>query len=150
VQKERKYKILILITDGEDHEGEVLRQARLAYQEGIKIFTVGIGKTTGVPIPNLQNGSKKGYKKTRDGEVVVSQVDEDLLKNIAAATGGRYYHVVSGDWGITGIYESVNDLEKKELTNKMVTVYDDKYQFILIFAFLFLIAELLIPERVKP
>ncbi len=146
-QKELKYKVLILITDGEDHEGEVLKFAEMAKERGVVIFTIGIGKKEGEPIPLKDDkGQSKGYKKDKHGNVIVSRLDEGLLKKIAALTGGQYAHVVSGDWGLSKIYKNISAMEKKELKSKMITVYEEKYQVFLAIGVLLLLLEVFVSE----
>ena len=81
--------------------------------------------------------------------MVVSKLDEQLLKQIAAVTDGQYSRVVSGDWGLYRIYEKISALDKKELKSKMITIYEEKYQYILFFAILFLFLEFFLRERFK-
>jgi Ca-activated chloride channel homolog len=149
-QKERKYKVLILITDGEDHIGNIAALAQRANEDGIKIFTIGIGKQEGEPIPlRDKKGKKIGYKKDKQGNVVITRLNEEVLNKIASITGGQYYHVVSGDWGLYKIYEKIRAMDKKELKSKMTTVYEEKFQYILIFAILLLLLEFFMSDRKK-
>lgn len=148
VHGEMKHKALILITDGEDHEGSVLEEAKAAVEEGIKIFTVAVGKLSGVPLPLLDaKGHTEGYKKNKKGEVIVSKVDFALLKEIAELSGGAYLHVTHGAWALGELYEHIASFEKKDLENTLVTIHDDKYQYLLWIAMLLLALEFLIVER---
>ncbi len=131
-QGETKYKTLILITDGEDHEGEALQQAELAAKEGIRIYTVGLGHKEGAPIPLLDDrGQVTGYKKDAQGKVVMSRVADKSLKQIAKITQGAYIHGLQGGWNLKGIYDMISSLEKKGIESKLVIMYEDRYQFIL-------------------
>jgi Ca-activated chloride channel family protein len=147
-QKERKYKVLILLTDGEDHDSDPLGAAEEAAAEGIRIYTIGIGSLQGEPIP-LRNarGSVEGYKKDREGEVVVSRLDETTLQKIALTTGGKYYHATSGEMELDRIYDEISKMEKKELEGKLMTQYEDRYQVFLFLSMVFLTVEFLISER---
>jgi len=148
--KEKKYKVLILITDGEDHEGAVLESAKKAKEQGVLVFTIGIGKAIGEPIPlKDKHGRGLGFKKDQSGNVVISKLNQGLLNKIAKETSGQYYRVSSGEWGLTKIYEQIKSLEKKELETKMITIYEEKYQYFLFFALLLLFLEFFIPERKK-
>ncbi len=147
-QKERKYKVLILLTDGEDHDSDPLGAAEEAAAEGIKIYTIGIGSIQGEPIP-MKNarGLVEGYKKDQEGGVVVSKLDETTLQKIALTTGGKYYHATSGEMELDRIYDEISKMEKKELEGKLMTQYEDRYQFFLLLSILLLSVEFVFSER---
>ncbi len=149
-QRERKYKVLLLITDGEDHEGEPLKSAEIAEKEGVVIHTVGIGSVKGVPIPLYnETGRNIGFKKDRDNQVVTSKLDELALEKIALQTGGKYYRATGGESELKKIYEEISKMEKKELASLKFSQYEDRFQYLLIFSIILLIIEVLIPERKK-
>jgi len=143
--KDRKHKVLILITDGENHEGDVMKQAEEAERQGVIIHSVGIGSPEGVPIP--QSGETGGFKKDRQGQVIMSKLDEVTLEKISLQTNGKYYRASSGEDELKKIYEDISRMEKKELGSLQYTQFEDRYQYLLIFVILLLIAETLIPER---
>jgi Ca-activated chloride channel family protein len=147
-EKERKYKVLILLTDGEDHDSDPLKAAEEAAAEGIRIYTIGIGSTQGEPVPiRNQRGEMTGYKKDQEGNVVVSKLDETTLQKIALATGGKYYHATSGEMELEKIYNDISKMEKKELEGKLMIQYEDRYQIFLLLSILLLTAEFFISER---
>ncbi len=147
-QKERKNKVMIIITDGEDFGGNIKSAVRDAKIQGVKIYTIGIGRPEGEPIP-LRNdrGDMIGYKKDERGELVLTRLDEQSLQDIAAETDGRYYHASAGEIALDQIYEDINSMDKKEQKGMMMTQYEDRYQYLLPFAVIFLGAEVLISER---
>lgn len=148
--KERKYKVLILITDGEDHGEDAVKIAEAADKEGLVIFTVGIGSPKGVPIPLYnERGNQIGFKKDRNGEVILTKLDELTLQKIALTTGGKYYRSTTGETKLARIYEEIFKMEKKELASMKFAQYEDRFQYVLFFAILFLMIELMISERVK-
>jgi Ca-activated chloride channel homolog len=150
-QKEREHKVLLLLTDGEDHQGGAVEAADEARKEGIKIYTVGIGSPNGEPIPVLdRTGTKVGYKKNEDGEVVVSKLDEETLQKIALATGGKYYNATPNEMELDRIFDEISKLEKKEQEGTLVTRYDDRYQWPLLLALALLVLEFFLSERKKP
>jgi len=150
-QKEKKHKVLLLLTDGEDHEGAAEDAAKEARKDGIKIYTVGIGSLAGEPIPVLdRKGNQVGFKKDEKGEVIVSKLDEMTLQTISLATGGKYYHATAGEMELDRIFSEISKLEKKELEGTLVTRYDDRYQWPLLIAMLLVLGEFFIPERKKP
>lgn len=145
---QKKYKTVILLTDGEDHNGNALKMAEKAASEGIKIFTIGIGSGAGEPIP-LRDGDGKiiGYKKDDSGQMVLSKLDEAALQNIASKTGGKYYRSSNTGIELEKIYREISSMEKKEFEDKSGYEYEDRYQFLLIIIIFLLITEFLILER---
>jgi Ca-activated chloride channel family protein len=149
-QQEKKHKVLLLLTDGEDHEGGAIEKAEEARQQGIKIYTVGIGNPEGEPIPILdRNGKQMGFKKDESGEVVVSRLDEVTLQKISLATGGKYFHATAGEIELDRIFDEVNSMEKKELEGALVTRYDDRFQWPLLLAIFLIVGEFFLSERKK-
>ncbi len=149
-ERERKHKVLILITDGEDHAGEPLKAAEIAEKEGVVIYTVGIGSVQGVPIPIYNEaGRNVGYKKDRNNQVVTSKLDEVTLEKIALQTGGKYYRASGGESELKKIYEEISKMEKKELASLKFSQYEDRFQYVLIFSIILLTAEVFISERRK-
>ncbi|HAR64301.1 MAG: hypothetical protein DKM50_02170 [Candidatus Margulisiibacteriota bacterium] len=146
--KERKYKVILLITDGEDLDNNALAAAKKAAREGVIIFTVGIGSVQGEPIPQLDNdGVKVGYKKDRNGTIIVSRLNEKLLKDIALTTEGGYYHASPAEFELDTIYKEIRSMDQKEIRSKLAEQYEDRYQYPLFLAFMLLLLELLISER---
>jgi Ca-activated chloride channel family protein len=149
-RKERKHKVLLLLTDGEDHNTNPLGAADAARKEGIKIYPVGIGNPEGEPIPIYNRRSERiGFKKDDEGNVVVSKMDETTLQKIALATGGKYYRATPSELELDKIYEDIAKMEKKELEGKLLLHYDDRFQWPLALALIFVIWEVFIPERVR-
>ncbi len=138
---------LILITDGEDTTGNPLEVAKKANEQGVKIYTIGIGKEGGVPIPD---GKQGGFKKDRKGEVVLTHLDEQSLQKIALETGGSYVRSVSGDLDLDKVYEDIQKkTEDKELKSGRQRRYEERYQWPLFLALLCLILEVLMSERIR-
>ncbi len=151
VSKERKHKVLILLTDGEDQDTKPLEAAEDARKEGVKIYTVGIGKPEGEPIPIYnQRGERVGFKKDDEGNVIISKMDETTLQKIALTTGGKYYRSTPSELELDKIYDDISKLEKKELEGKLLLQYDDRFQWPLALALMFVIWEVFVPERVRP
>jgi Ca-activated chloride channel family protein len=149
-QKERKYKVLILITDGEDHESDPLKAAEEAAEEGVIIYTIGLGSPQGVPIPVYDKyGNPAGFKKDRSGNVVTTKLDATTLQQIAYNTNGKYYISSSGEAELDEIYEEVSKLEKKELTSRQFSQYENRYQIFLALALLLFLVETFLPATVK-
>jgi Ca-activated chloride channel family protein len=148
--EERKHKVLILITDGEDHESDPIEASKEAEQEGVIIYTVGIGSPQGVPIPQYSgSGVQSGFKRDRSGSVVTTKLDVLTLQKIAYQTGGKYYLASTGEAELDEIYEEISQLEKKELVSKQFSQYEDRFQIFLVLGLLILMLEIFIPERKK-
>lgn len=144
----KKYKALIIITDGEDHQGDILKLAQRAKEENIKIFCIGIGSKEGELIPLVENGG--GFLKDRGGNVVKTRLNEDVLKEIARNTGGSYARAGKLDFGLDFIYDqNISKMEKQEFESKMVKYYDQRFQIPLFLAIVLLIAEFLVTNRKK-
>lgn len=147
-QMERKYKVMVLITDGENHGDDPLKIAEEAERQGVKIYTVGIGSVKGEPIPIVsETGVRQGFKKDRKGGVVVTKLDEITLEKIALQTGGKYYRATTGEAELDKIYDEISRMEKKQLASLQYSQFEDRFQYVLIFAILFLVIEMLLPER---
>lgn len=147
-QKERKYKVLILITDGENHGQDPLEVAKEAEKEGIQIYTVGIGTVKGEPIPLRDaQGNLSGFKKDNQGETVTSKLDEITLEKIALQTNGKYHRASAGEVELDDIYKEITQMEKKELGSMRFSQFEDRFQYPLGLAILILVLEVLYPER---
>ncbi|RPI02668.1 MAG: VWA domain-containing protein [Calditrichaeota bacterium] len=146
-QQERKHKALVLITDGEDHEGEVMRLAEEAERQGIIIYCVGIGSPQGEPIPQGELGS--AFKKDRSGQVVMTKLDEVTLEKIALQTGGKYFRASSGEVELAKIYDEIAAMEKKKLGSLQFSQFEDRFQYFVAVALLLVLLEFLLPERAK-
>jgi Ca-activated chloride channel family protein len=134
---------LIIITDGENQEGNPVEMAELAHQDGITIHTVGIGSTGGSPIM-LPNGN---MMKDKSGEIVMSRLDQNTLKRVATAGGGSATIASQSDLGLSGIFQNIKEMEKKELLSEEFRSYYEFFYIPLAFALILLIIDSLILER---
>ena len=148
-RKERTNKILILITDGEDHESEPLEWAKEAKKEGIIIYTVGIGSLEGVPIPENPSETGKGFKKSENGDIVISKLDEVTLEKIALETNGKYYRATPREAELDMIYDVISGMDKKELASLQFTQFEDRFQYFLIFSLFLIVVEFFISDRIS-
>jgi len=146
--KSKKHKVLIILSDGEDHQGSAIDEAKKAADEGVIIYTVGIGSENGVPIPMSRGTGDIVYKKDRNGNLVMTKLNPDILDRIARESKGRYFSAVS-DIDLSRIYSEISKLEKKDLGSKEMEMYEERYQIFLLIALLLLILEFLIPERIR-
>ncbi|MFA6357950.1 MAG: VWA domain-containing protein [Candidatus Omnitrophota bacterium] len=145
---QKKYKVLIIITDGEDHEGNPVQEALEARKEGISIFCVGIGTREGDLIPVEDESGQKVFLKDRQGNVIKSRLDESSLQKIALTTGGVYVRATNTEFGLDLIYrEKVSKMEKRELQSKMNKHYEERFQIFLWLALLLLMLEPFIGDK---
>ena len=139
---------MIIITDGENHEGNIMEAAQTAAEKGIKLFTIGMGSPEGSPIPLFDKyGRQTGYKTDRQGQIIVTKLDETTLQQLASAGNGIYIRASTGQDGLKRILDEINALEKQEIETKLFSEYEGRFQYFLAISILFLIFELLIPER---
>ena len=141
------HRALVLFTDGEDNDEGALAAAQKAADAGLKIFTIGIGSAEGTLITMADANGNSDYVRDEKGQVVKSHLNEKLLQDIAAATGGFYLPLRGADT-IGTLYErGLAPLPKSESKEKLVRRYHEQFQWPLTAAILLLIAELLLPER---
>ncbi|MBN2188866.1 MAG: VWA domain-containing protein [Chitinispirillaceae bacterium] len=146
--KERKYKVLVLITDGEDNEGSAVEAAKAAAAEGIIIYTVGVGSESGAPIPVSKGGGTVVYKKDKKGNLVMTRLDPLTLEKIAIEGHGKYFHAGT-DLDLSRIMAEIERMEKKELGSSRLNIYEERYQIFLFVALALLFIEFFIPERIR-
>ena len=146
---EKKYRVLLLITDGEDHEGNPLKAAEEAKKEGITVFCIGIGTRAGDLIPIKQDGRQQ-FLKDIQGNAVKSRLDEGRLQRIALAAGGSYVRSNRSEFGLELLYrEKLSQMEKRELEGKLAKRYEERFQIPLALALLLLLVEPGISDRRK-
>lgn len=143
---EGKSKAMVIITDGENHEDDAVSAAEEAAKAGVVIHTIGIGSPDGVPIP-VYSGGRMDYLKDTDGKIVITKLDEDILKKIAIATGGNYIRATNSNIGLDEIYGGISKMEKEELESKMFTEYNDQFQIFALITLVFLLIDFLVMDR---
>jgi len=145
---QRKYKVLILITDGENLEGDPFAEVQRAADEGVVIYTIGIGTPSGQPIPvKNEKGEVLGFKKDEGGRPVISRLDESALVEIARIGHGRYFRATQAEHEVRGIVDEIKSMEKKELQSKMMRQYLERFQLPLLLAILCFTGNALLLDR---
>jgi len=136
-RKGRKFKAIILITDGGEETEDALAAASEAKEEGVHIFPIGIGSTGGEPIPVRDSeGKPAGYKTDRQGKIVLSRLNAPVLQEVARLTDGTYYAVQGGTLELEGVLDRINRLEKKDLASRVYDLYEDRFPFFIAVALL--------------
>jgi len=142
-----KHKVLVIITDGETHDRDALEQARLAHDDGVIIYTLGIGTAAGKPVPEtVVNGKPVDFKK-RDGKIVMSRLNATLLRRIAERGGGSYYYYSGEEDVLERLYDRISRMGQKEFASRFKTMLNDIYQYPLAIGVLFLFVETAIGGR---
>ncbi len=143
-------RVVILLTDGEDHEGDPIAAAKELAASGIQVYAVGIGSGSGEPIPSYTaDGTLVGHMKDSDGRIVMTSLsaeNEETLKEIASITGGTYVRAEEGTVGVTQIRRELAKLQASEKKARRITVHENRFALVLLPAFLLLVFEALLPE----
>ncbi|MBW2332049.1 MAG: VWA domain-containing protein [Deltaproteobacteria bacterium] len=147
----KKYKVLILITDGENTAGaDPFKAAEKAKEKGVKVFCIGIGTPEGELITLTDDMGNKTFLKDSQGNVVKTRLDETTLQKVALTTGGSYVRSGATRFGLDLIYEEkLSKMEKREFESKLAKQFEERFQIPLTLAFLLLLGELFISERRK-
>ncbi len=144
---DHKNKAIIVISDGESHEDDPISAAQTAERAGIVIHTIGIGSPEGAPIPIYQRGVKTGFRRDRDGNTVITRLDEETLRRIASLSHGTYVRATTADLGLDKIFEEIKKMEKATYETQVFSNYESRFQYFLFLALLLLLLDTLIYER---
>lgn len=145
---DNKHKILVIITDGEELEGNAVKAAEEAARSGMKVYCVGVGTPEGELIPAVDERGERAYMADKQGAVIKTRMNEELLKKIAIMTGSSYVRATQSDFGLVLLYDkSISKLEKMDIETKMRKHYEERFQLFLALAVIFLFIEPLISER---
>lgn len=137
-----KSRAVIVITDGENHEDDAVAAAKQAAEYGIKVYTIGVGSAQGQPIP--KNGE---LMKDKDGNIVVTRLDEDTLREVAAAGNGAYVHAGNEEFGLNPIIDDIRSMEAEKYESVVFEEYDEQYMYFMGMALVLLVLEMLVGER---
>lgn len=135
--------MMVVLSDGEEHDAQALALAEEAARREIKVYTIGIGSSQGVPIPDPRRRGQ--WKKDAKGQPVLTRLNEDLLKDIASKTGALYYNASQGGFQLTKILDEIRDIERDSIGESEVVEYEQRYFIFLIVGLLLLILEWAMP-----
>ncbi len=142
------HRILIVFTDGEDHEGDLDANLERALEAGVRIYTVGFGSDDGVPIPDFDDrGRRRGFLRDDEGQIVTTRLEEEPLQRLAEATGGRYIRVTPRGGELAALSDELIGMEGREIEAEQVTQFDEQFQVFLGLGLILLFLEMLLPER---
>ncbi len=139
-------KAMIVITDGENHEDDAVGAATAAAEKGIVVHTIGMGLPQGGPIPVFRNG-QQDYRKDKDGNVVVTKLDESMLQQIAAAGKGIYVRANNSQVGLNTLFSEINKMETSEMESRVYSDYNDQFQYFIALGLFLIFIEFMILER---
>lgn len=141
-------KAIIIITDGESHDEQAIQSADEANKMGVFVHTLGMGLKKGGPIPIYNKyGNRTGYRKNREGNTIVSKLNENLLMQIANSGKGTYVRANNSKAGLSSLFAEINKMEKKEIGTMVFTQYKDRFQLFIGLALILLIADLILLGR---
>lgn len=131
-------KTIIVMSDGEDFEGDAIQAAKEANEKAVMVSTVGMGTTKGTVIPDYKNGKRVGLKKDEKGNTVMTHLNQDMLMQIAQAGGGSFTMAQGTYVNLYGLLDSIKNIDKKELDSQLYTDYEDQFQWFIGIGLLFL------------
>ncbi len=144
---EGKNKAILIITDGENHEDDAIKAAEAAAEKGITIHTIGMGSIDGAPIPVYKNGVREGFRKDKNGNTIMTKLNQQTLQEISAAGNGIFVRATNSDAGLNHVLDAIDKMEKKEFESKIYSDYEDQFQFFIAIALLLLLVEIFLTER---
>ena len=139
-------RIIVIISDGEDHEDDPVSAARNAREQGISIHTIGMGRPEGAPVP-VAGGVESRFLTDQEGNTVISRLDEATLRGIASAGEGMFVRAGSSGTGLELIMEEIEKMDKAEFDELVYTEYEEQFQYMAAIALLLLIIDFVILER---
>ena len=145
--EEQTNRVLFIISDGEDHSERAVKAVEDAVEEGIKIFTIGVGVAKGAPIPIKINGIIEAYKKDKNGDVVITKLNDKILSSIASKGNGAYINGSNTEDVVEFVTETLSQMDKKEFEAKQFADFKDQFQWFLGGAIFFLFLDLFFLER---
>tara|TARA_B100001250_G_scaffold72489_1_gene58955 strand:+ start:3816 stop:4847 length:1032 start_codon:yes stop_codon:yes gene_type:complete len=147
-QENNQNKAIIIITDGENHDEEAISSAKIAQEQNIYIHTLGMGLTKGGPIPIYNKyGSTSEFRKDREGNIIITKLNEKILKEIAQTGMGTYIRANNSKSGLSVLFDEINKMEKKEIGTMIFTNYKDRFQIFIGISLILLILNLIILQR---
>ncbi len=140
-------KAIVIISDGENHDGNVMEACKKANSKGVRIFTIGMGSEQGVRIPLVHNVNTKDFQRDREGNFIITRLNQEMLKDIANAGKGKYYHVNTTNFGMQAMLAEMNKLNKADSNEPVYSEYKEQFSGLIWMSLVLLVLELIILER---
>ena len=138
---------MLVIFAGENHEDDAIQAAKEAAENGMIIHTMGVGSSKGAPIPEYNNQNIQiDYKRDKEGSIVFSKMNEQMLQEVATAGNGKYFQLNQGTAEVNAVINELENMEQQEFEEHVFTDYEDQYQWFLAIALFFLLLEYFITE----
>ena len=148
IEDSDQYKVVVIVSDGEDHQSDIMALTQEAVNMDVMIHTLGIGTSAGGPIPILDdNGNRVEFKKDRNGNIVTTKLNDAVLNEIAYTAGGKYIRVENQANAIIPLLEEIDEMEKREIKAHVFSQYENQYKWFLLFALICFLVEFIIPTR---
>jgi Ca-activated chloride channel family protein len=145
-----KFKVIVLVTDGEDHEGKAVSMSKKAAKSGIVVHTIGVGSTAGSLIPVTDNkGTRLDYKRDKEGKLVTSAINEEILSDVAQAGNGIFIRIDNNRGSYKDIVQAIDQMEKKTMSTHEFSEFEDRYQLFALSALIFIILAFMISTKPK-
>lgn len=148
-EDDSKYKVLVLVTDGEDHEGQAVELARKASDRGMIIHAVGVGTASGSLIPTKDKQGIRDYKRDESGKLITTIINENILLDIADAGNGSYVKFDNKPANFKNIMKAIDSMEKRTLKSQIYSEFEDRYQLFALVSFILMLIGMVIPTRIK-
>lgn len=139
-------KAIIIITDGENHEDDAVEIAKEIRDNNVVIHAIGMGSENGGPIPIYKRGKQVGYRTDKDGNTILSKLNEPMLKDIASEGNGIYVRATSNNSGLRYVMQEINNMEKTEFDSMVIRNYKSRFQLFLFIAFVFFVIREVLPD----
>lgn len=140
-------KAILVISDGENHEGDAIEAAKKAKAEGLLVYTVGVGTERGSPVPLKRNGVQYDFQRDKQGNIITSKMNSEMLQEVATAGSGDYFELESAREAAELLNKELGKLEKQELEARVFTDYEDHFQIFIGICLLLLIIDWMISYR---
>jgi len=138
---------IIVISDGECHEDNAIEAARMARRQGIVVHTIGMGLPEGAPIPRFVNNRRVGYMHDRQGNLVLTRLNEQMLREIATAGGGYYVGANNVSAGVETLFSKIEQLDRTTFDERLFSDYQTRFQYVLVFVMLLLLLEIFVAQK---
>jgi Ca-activated chloride channel homolog len=148
IEDSEQYKVVVIVSDGEDHQGNIMDLTQEATNMDVMIHTLGIGTSAGGPIPILDEyGNRIEFKKDRNGNIVTTKLNDAVLNEIAYTSGGKYIRIENQANAIMPLLEEIDNMEKREIKAHVFSQYENRYRLFLLLAIICFLIEFFIPTR---